>query len=893
MGEVRINPNFITDYFLEKVNNEYPYKDNKFTFLTNISDDIYYIFEEFYISSINPITPGVDPGTDDGLILHITTNVTGVTVTLLINNSITKKITLSGTQLDFKSNFKEGDIISYSATKTGYTTVTDQVTLPSDGINIVLERINSGNPETTIGKIKFKTNYIGTTVSLTYININEETIVLYGSNRFLNSTIDFDVINCVHVSYEAHSGSDSKSDNFDFSTGEKIINLVFSDGENNNNTGGSEDGGEVPSTQVNVTGIIITPKTLTLHVGESYQLSAQVLPANATNKTVYWTLLDENGQENEFTQLPNQTITFDWGTLTGPFEYSQKTSSTAKVLLYGRYLEELVVTMKINSTYSNSYYIERGTTSQGSTFTNIDEGSNTQKTITFKLVNAANGGSRVSYYITENGKEYDASGTVQVGTGTCYINTIGDIYFMCEAVWESEYHLTLTSTGASNTTITINNENVQAISKTITYEETLININIDTNLPGVIYIKKNSGNGTAYFVLDGHTRNGAEITTSDIGLSYGTESFGIRIPRNDTSNEKNIILRVYKKFLSINYEFGIVINQTSEAYENAEAKIIWGNYGNIDEYYDTVFYGDTVRNIQVKVQSNCDWEFHDKYYYNNVTISPASGSVGTTDITITTEAYDSGVPKLLTSTLYLVHNGNRDNDKELDSIYRYQLAKNTTGSHSSYPQAYPVWISAQVIDGSSSNTSFNAMELNTYFAVYSFTECSVYTNDSWLSIVGQSTFGIGLHLFKVHGDANNTGSRRYGTIYAKVINDSRLNAEDSISISQETNTSDVLLEYRKIMLNPSEDTVTFNMYYSKSGTIKEEKSFYVYAGDPAQSSLTSLTETGSFPGTKTITITMDPGLTAIAIYDSDNNYVTATYIERISSWEVSYYNRLR
>ena len=190
MGEVIINPNFITDYFLEKVNSEYPYKDNKFTFLTNISDDIYYIFEEFYISSINPITPGVDPGTDDGLILHITTNVTWVTVTLLINNSITKKITLSGTQLEFKSNFKEGDIVSYSATKTDYTTVTGQVTLPSDGINIVLERINSGNPETTTGKIKFKTNYVGTTVSLTYININQESIVLSGTNRFLNSTID-------------------------------------------------------------------------------------------------------------------------------------------------------------------------------------------------------------------------------------------------------------------------------------------------------------------------------------------------------------------------------------------------------------------------------------------------------------------------------------------------------------------------------------------------------------------------------------------------------------------------------------------------------------------------------------------------------------------------------
>ena len=792
MAVNELNPiGLITGYYEEEVEGLKPYEGiRQFTLLINYADYIYYIFEEIYITKPDGEGNTGDDEIDENvyrLIISTTdsegNNISGVELSIKIGQYNPIRLNMTQSSITYyNASLVDGISVVVSGSKNNYSLIEEKIRIISSKItNIRLEFNYTGtsNEEDNVLKLGFKTNSIGTIVNV-FVNNSESAFKTITLNTY--STTYINITNATSISYKAtynsSEGLEEKNGTINVFSGTYVVTLSFSYNNNGEETPDTPGGNQ----STDVSGITLNKSNLTLSLNDTFQFIATVLPANATNKSVYWAISFDGG--NTYTEVG---------------------------------LEE---------NYSPEYY--------NITFVGVGSGWTSMGSINFS-------GNTFSNSIKRTNNSSEA--TVQFKVN-CNITDINNLY--------------------------------------IYYPSESVNIKLSTesswDSDGAYALSKSDFGKTLDIKINQNTSSSSRELNIYASLEYNANWYGslCRITQANSSSSS-----------------GGSESGGNEEYENMEAKIIWGDYGEIDEYYDTVFYGDTVRNIPVKVQSNCDWEFHDKYYYNNVTISPVSGSAGTTDITITTEAYDSGVPKLLTSTLYLVYNGNRINNKELDSIYRYQLAKNTTGSHSSYPQGYPVWISAQVIDGSSSNTSFNAMELNTYFAVYSFTECSVYTNDSWLSIVGQSTFGIGLHLFKVHGDANNTGSRRYGTIYAKVINNSRLNAEASISISQETNTSDALLEYRKIMLNPSEDTVTFDMYYSKSGTIKEEKSFYVYAGDPAQSSLTSLIETGTFPGTKTITITMDYGLTAIAIYDSDNNYFTATYIERISPWEVSYYDRLR
>lgn len=74
-------------------------------------------------------------------------------------------------------------------------------------------------------------------------------------------------------------------------------NLIFNDGSNQtadlnrNHTGWYQNGtwyDQNPGTAVAVTGVTLSPTTASLNIGNTRQLTATVVPANATNKTVSW-----------------------------------------------------------------------------------------------------------------------------------------------------------------------------------------------------------------------------------------------------------------------------------------------------------------------------------------------------------------------------------------------------------------------------------------------------------------------------------------------------------------------------------------------------------------------------------------------------------------------------
>ncbi len=54
------------------------------------------------------------------------------------------------------------------------------------------------------------------------------------------------------------------------------------------NTGGGGGGGNTGGSKVSVTGVSIEPTTLSIEAGDSYTLTATVMPSNATNKAVNW-----------------------------------------------------------------------------------------------------------------------------------------------------------------------------------------------------------------------------------------------------------------------------------------------------------------------------------------------------------------------------------------------------------------------------------------------------------------------------------------------------------------------------------------------------------------------------------------------------------------------------
>ena len=288
-------PIIVNGYFDEKVNEVYEYKDNKFTFLSNINDSVKYIFEEIYITE-GESSVIIHEG-DTSIPLRIESNVTNFLISLTINNTINTRLQVIYSPLNYKNNFKIGDTISYIATKSGYLSLTDSLTITNDTPTISLEFVSdgTGNPEATINaRVGFKSNSIGTVITLTYTDTAEIEHTETKTTQSSTGTIYFNLINPHQVSYTAVAGGVTKNDTFTFTEGERIITLTFNTGQDpdigGNTSGGGGGGG---TSNVPVTGINIIPTSLTLHVGDTYQLEAQVLPINASNKTVYWSIMNE------------------------------------------------------------------------------------------------------------------------------------------------------------------------------------------------------------------------------------------------------------------------------------------------------------------------------------------------------------------------------------------------------------------------------------------------------------------------------------------------------------------------------------------------------------------------------------------------------------------------
>lgn len=292
-------PLIVNGYFDEKVNDVYEYKDNKFTFLSNIDGAMKYIFEEIYIS-YEDSSVIIHEG-DTSIPLSINSNVTNFSILLTINSHINARLQVNYTPLTYKNNLKVGDTISYTATKSGYVTLTGSFTISNDTptINLTFESDGTLDPNVTINaRVGFKSNYVGTVITLTYTNTDGDESSETKTTQSLTGTIYFNLVNPQQVSYTAVAGGNTKNDTFTFTEGERTITLTYDNGQSGGDIGGSTGGGGGGgNNNVAVTGINIIPTALTLHVGDTYQLEAQVLPINASNKTVYWSIMNE-GQSN-------------------------------------------------------------------------------------------------------------------------------------------------------------------------------------------------------------------------------------------------------------------------------------------------------------------------------------------------------------------------------------------------------------------------------------------------------------------------------------------------------------------------------------------------------------------------------------------------------------------
>ena len=304
MAENIIAPDLVLDYFDEVVNNETPFKGNKFTFLSNIGDPIYYIFEEFYIREDDEEPE--EPEETIPVNLTISSNIYGFSISLIINGRKVVTLPLINDEYTYSQNLQIGDNVSYTSELNGYYSVSDSIVLSDENNSILLEFEEKPQQEgeVKIDRLGFKSNFIGTDIYIEYENLSGQRISEHKKTITLTGVLYFTLENCSSGTYTAVASGEidevisgefiADGVNNSFIDNEQIINLEFEIGTNlddtgNTNIGGDDNGDD--NISVHVSTLMLSKNSLYLKPGDTdNSVYAMILPYNATNKSVIWSI---------------------------------------------------------------------------------------------------------------------------------------------------------------------------------------------------------------------------------------------------------------------------------------------------------------------------------------------------------------------------------------------------------------------------------------------------------------------------------------------------------------------------------------------------------------------------------------------------------------------------
>lgn len=313
----------------------------------------------------------------------------------------------------------------------------------------------------------------------------------------------------------------------------------------------SSSGGGGSST-IYATSIVISPKTLTLEVGDTYTMSATVYPTNATDRT--WHVAANSGDEDVITtSYAAHTVTaLGVGTATvyavadgGEDNYfisdtcavtvTEATSSTKTVSnLFVRDAET-----------DNSWYGMSITSSMSTNETRTFEGqvSYSDGTESYSTCSwTVTSGSNLISYTT------NAVGEINVTTGS----STGTVVLKCTATENTSYYRTITITisGSSSSTTTVSSIWVTYSGSTYTSDFT-VNTTVGSTLTFGTSVRLSDGttdsSGVIWYVFDGDPTiwSGGSSSTSSKTLtisSAGTARLGIASIYDDYSTTRTITI---------------------------------------------------------------------------------------------------------------------------------------------------------------------------------------------------------------------------------------------------------------------------------------------------------------------------------------------------------------